>query len=471
MGVMPAFTRRMGLLMALACGATMATHGAAASDRLGPPTTPRVPTIPDTPMSREAPAPPSVPEVRSPQAPSPPAADRALPAGPSQQKALQQLDARTAVRSDSGSPLLSSVTVRSRTLARQHPETLELDRQGALVVRSELVVIDPSPQSLRRASDAGFTVGEEQVLDGLGLRIVVLVARPGMGTRAALRRLRRIDPEGTYDFNHLFLGAAAVQGPLAAHAAQPGSDAPGVRVGLIDSGVDASHPALSGVRVVVWGCRGTLHAGAHGTAVASLLAGHRSAGAGDGELFAADIYCGAPTGGSVVQLAQALSWMSQQDVGVVNISLVGPDNQLLERAIETMTRRGHVIVSAVGNDGPNSPALFPAAYDDVIGVTAVDVAGRVLPEAVRGPHARFAAPGTDLMAAKPGGGWQEVRGTSFAAPLVARLAAVHIPAPRPGATGETVELLSARAINAPGHPHGPKLLAIDNLPTMKPAEN
>jgi subtilisin family serine protease len=175
----------------------------------------------------------------------------------------------------------------------------------------------------------------------------------------------------------------------------------------------------------------------------------------------------------VVQVAQALAWMSQQDVGVVNISLVGPDNRLLGQAIGRMAGRGHVIVSAVGNDGPHSPPLYPAAYEDVIGVTAVDANGRILPEAVRGLQSRFAAPGTDLVAARPGGAWHEVRGTSFAAPLVARLAALHAPGPRPDATRETIERLSAIATRTTGQHAGLELLAFGaaSASTSNPAED
>ncbi|HEU4809030.1 MAG TPA: S8 family serine peptidase, partial [Sphingomicrobium sp.] len=82
-----------------------------------------------------------------------------------------------------------------------------------------------------------------------------------------------------------------------------------------------------------------------------------------------------------------------------------------------------------GNDGPAAPPQYPASYTGVIAITAVDSRGRALPEAGRARHIDFAAPGADMAAALPRGGYARVRGTSFAAPLAAaRLLAVGSPA-------------------------------------------
>lgn len=326
-----------------------------------------------------------------------------------------------------------SVSVQARQLQirrqlRRHRDVLDTDPAGAPVVRNEVVAIDPSPQALELARAAGFTVVGERRLEELGLHMVVLRARSGMGTRAALRRLRRLDPAGQYEFNHLYHGSSGGGVAIA------GNDVPQVgapiRVGLIDSGVSPDHPALDGVEVRTWGCDGRRIPEAHGTAVASLLAGTASGTAAAGTtLFAADIYCGRPTGGAVTGFVEAMAWLARERVGVINLSLVGPHNALLQRATRALAERGHVLVAAVGNDGPAAPPLFPAAYPDVIGVTAVDRRERVLPEAGRGDHVEFAAPGSDLQAARPEGGREPVRGTSFAAPLVSRIAALHAPEP------------------------------------------
>jgi subtilisin family serine protease len=84
-----------------------------------------------------------------------------------------------------------------------------------------------------------------------------------------------------------------------------------------------------------------------------------------------------------------------------------------------------IVVAAVGNEGPAAPPLYPAAYEGVVGVTGVGARNQALPEAARGPHVDFAAPGADMAAAGAGGGWTSVRGTSFAAPIVAGLLATR----------------------------------------------
>lgn len=322
-----------------------------------------------------------------------------------------------------------------RQLVRRHPDLVALDPQGAAIVRNELVAIDPGATALALARSAGFEVVAEHPLEELGLDAVVLRAPRGLDTARALARLRRIDPQGIYEFNHLYFGSGA------AAPGGDGDDAPAapskqaLRIGLIDSGVLQEHPALRDSEVRAWGCQGTQVPGAHGTAVASLLAA--------GTLYSADIYCGRPDGGSATAFAAAMAWLAREQVPVVNISLVGPDNALLRRATAAMLARGHVLVSAVGNEGPAAEPLFPAAYDGVIGVTGVDARSRALPEALRGEQVDFAAPGNGLRAADLEGGWHQVRGTSFAAPLVARAAAVAL-AGSASAPGEPAAAASVR---------------------------
>ena len=204
-----------------------------------------------------------------------------------------------------------------------------------------------------------------------------------------------------------------------------------MRIGLIDSGVDGSHPSLAGTTIHRFGCDGAMLPQAHGTAVASLLVGEAADfhGAMPGaELYAADVFCGNP-GGSIALLAVALDWMAREGVPVINISLVGAKSVLLTQLVRAMGRRGHLMVAAVGNDGPAAAPLYPAAYPEVIGVTGVDAKERVLPEACRGKHVAYAAPGADMRAAALGNGWADVRGTSFASPIVAGLLAASLAHP------------------------------------------
>lgn len=355
-----------------------------------------------------------------------------------------------------------------RQLLRRHRDVVDSDPAGAPVVRAQVVAIDPDAGQLQVLSDAGFEVQDDSNLDSLQLRVVQLRAPDGLSTREALALARRIDPSGSYDYNHILLrsGAAASWPVLqqSAAAAAPDAAGRGFRVGLIDGAPDLGHPALAGTRVHPWGCDGRPLPDAHGTAVASLLAGRAVADAGArATLYAADVYCGAPTGGAAVEVARALAWMAGERVGVVNVSLVGPPNRLLERAIARMSEQGHLIVAAVGNDGPAAPPLYPAAYPGVVGVAAVNGRARVLPESGRGPQVDFAAPGADMVAAAPGGRWGKVRGTSYAAPIVARLAAQVMDKPGRDRIASTLAQLGtqARPGDGPRDAYGRGVLGVE----------
>jgi subtilisin family serine protease len=130
---------------------------------------------------------------------------------------------------------------------------------------------------------------------------------------------------------------------------------------------------------------------------------------------------------------------------------------MLESVIRLVVARGYIVVAAVGNDGPAAPPLYPASYPDVIGVTAVDVRQRVLIEAGRGRQVKFAAPGSDMAAASTPESYMTVRGTSFAAPIVAGLLSVSLSgsgarSPDPVAADKAVGELMREAIDlgAPG---------------------
>jgi len=322
--------------------------------------------------------------------------------------------------------------IRVRDVMRRHPRELERDPRGAPVVRSVILALAPTPEALQAALAGGFTVQNDETLPGLGDRIVTLLAPRGLSTRRALDQLRRRDPGGRYDFSHLYFESADVA-PAASDA--QGSAATAIapvdaRVGLVDSGVKRDHPALAAVPLERFGCNGASIPAAHGTAVASLLVGFSPEfhGAAPGaRLFAADAWCGdASVGGRVEDVVRSMGWLVGERVGVINLSLVGPPNVILEAVIRRVLAQGVVVVAAAGNDGPNAPPLYPAAYDGVVAVTGADAQRRALIEAARGKHVRFAAPGADLLAASLDKDYAPVRGTSFAAPLVAGLIATRL---------------------------------------------
>lgn len=366
---------------------------------------------------------------------------------------------------DNSTPLSDVRNLRVQQLLRTQSKLLERDPEGNAIVRAQIVAISPAPELLERALALGFTVLSTQMLEALDLNEVVLRAPEHWSTRKALKTLRELDPVGTYDFNHVYLDSGteapvnkastgATQSAQSAVPAAPESATP-LRVGLIDGGVDLAHPVFLAAPVHTHGCADQVIVSAHGTAVASLLTGHTahfSGAAPQAELYAADVYCGQAIGGAVDAVLEALAWMAQSKVPVINVSLVGPPNATLAAVVRNLVARGYLLVAAVGNDGPAAPPLYPAAYPGVVGVTAVDAKRKVLFEACRGPQVRYAAPGADMVAAAPGGAFANVRGTSFAAPIVAGLLARALRAPDVAAAASALDALNAQAVSlgAPG---------------------
>lgn len=327
-----------------------------------------------------------------------------------------------------------------RNLLRSEPRRVDVDPRGAPILRGEFLVTGLTGASLDAVRALGFEVAPATAADTtLGLDFAVLHDTRGRGTAAALRALQQAAPAATFAYQHLYLPAGSGDAGTTSTPATPSSTATAHRIGLVDGGVDPSDPALAQAHIERYGCTKP-NPSRHGTAVAARLV------AGDPDtLYAADLWCGDAVGGTTSGLVDALAWMAGEGVPVINISLVGPDNPVLARAVQAMIARGHVLVAAVGNDGPAAPPLFPAAYPGVIGVSGVDTHDRVLPEAASGAQVAFCASGVI------GHGRAMLRGTSFAAPIVARLADRLLAAPRPDAAAQVLQSLIGEA-----HALGPR---------------
>jgi hypothetical protein len=323
--------------------------------------------------------------------------------------------------------LLSDIRkARLAALIRANRDTLERDGEGQPVRKGELVVTDPDPASLAMAQRAGFRIARDEQAGDLGIRMVTLSLPRKMDVREGLKALRKAAPALQADYNHIYEPAGGALLPATAATLAVASVRSGTRIAMIDGGV-ASHPSLARAGIEQRGFNGPAQPTGHGTAVGSLLVGEQGPfhGAARGaQLFVGDVYGGNPAAGSATAIVRALAWAASKKPSVINISLVGPANRTLAKAIGALRARGIDLVAAVGNDGPAAPPQYPASYPGVIAVTGVDSDNRALREAGRAAHLDFAAPGADLAAALPGKGYTEVRGTSFAAPFVAaRLAA------------------------------------------------
>jgi hypothetical protein len=214
----------------------------------------------------------------------------------------------------------------------------------------------------------------------------------------------------------------------------------GVKVAVIDSGIDASHPDLAGQvevnRNFVAGR--PLVPEAHGTGVAGIIAARADnhqglAGVAPGARLLGLRACWQDPKRTVCDsfsLAKALYTAIQDKAEIINMSLSGPDDRLLRELIGIANARGEVVVAAF--DAARADGGFPASVPGVIPVSDAALArprGRV-----------YIAPGRDIPTTEPGGRWFLVNGTSYAAAHVSGLIALT----RERRPGLAVQLVTAR---------------------------
>lgn len=202
----------------------------------------------------------------------------------------------------------------------------------------------------------------------------------------------------------------------------------GVRVAVLDSGVEPGHPALSGAvkehrnftsDYTPYDTNG------HGTHVAGVLSGR---GPMKGVAPACEILSFKVLGnngtGSLQSVTQAIDAAIEARAHIIVMSLGCPVSvQHLRDACDRACAAGVVVVCAAGNDGGS--VNYPAAYSCVIAVGAVDQEGQVCEFSCRGKEIAVAAPGYQITSAWTGGKYATLSGTSMAAPFVAGVLALQ----------------------------------------------
>lgn len=204
----------------------------------------------------------------------------------------------------------------------------------------------------------------------------------------------------------------------------------GVRIAIIDTGVDRRHPDLRD-RVeksadFSGGRSRDFDTDVHGTVVASIIAGARNSHgmlgvAPDATLILLKACTQQAPGNESafcdsITLAKALDYAIEQEVGVINLSLVGPDDPLLTRLVAEAIRRNISIVASAGKSANES---FPAGIDGVLAVT-----GDSKVSVPTGPDNLLHAPGRFVLGAKPGSDYDFFSGNSVAAAQVSGVIAL-----------------------------------------------
>ena len=222
-----------------------------------------------------------------------------------------------------------------------------------------------------------------------------------------------------------------IQQPASAHFDPLSKEQP-LKIGIIDTAIDHQHSGFNHASITTkrFVDDNLIEPKAHATAVLGRIIGQGKTVTPlltHANIYAASVFYqkdaysqSAPT----LALLQALEWMLENDIKVINMSLAGPPNALLEQALQRVREKGVAVVAAAGNAGPASRPLFPAAYASVIAVSAVDKNQRIYRWANRGKHIDFVAEGVNVATLRAGNKEGIESGTSMAAPIISAAMAI-----------------------------------------------
>ena len=223
---------------------------------------------------------------------------------------------------------------------------------------------------------------------------------------------------------------------LAPVSKQSGWTGKGVKIGIIDTGVQMDHPDLKivgGTSVI--GAGGSYHdEEGHGTHVAGII------GAQDNEIGIvgvapeAEIYAIKALNdvgvGNVSNIIAGIEWAIQHEMDIINLSLTAPKgNETLEKAINAAYQQGILIIAASGNaptwSAPQTDVLYPARYENVIAVGSINRDREKSAFSYFGPSLDFVAPGEDIYSTFIHSEYASMIGTSMATPYVTGIAALY----------------------------------------------
>lgn len=229
----------------------------------------------------------------------------------------------------------------------------------------------------------------------------------------------------------------------------------GVKVAVIDTGIDLTHPDLQANIVGRYNAINTTKSAnddnGHGSHVAGIIAGIDNSIGGLGVAPKASLLAvkvlDRSGNGYYSDIIEGIQWSMNNGAQVINMSLGGPtDLQSLHDAIIVANNRGIVIVAAASNSGPGDNTVeYPGKYPEVIAVSATDSANLIANFSSRGPEVDLAAPGVSIYSTYKGGAYATLSGTSMASPHVAGVAALIIASGRATSPADVRALMQQTA--------------------------
>ncbi len=221
-----------------------------------------------------------------------------------------------------------------------------------------------------------------------------------------------------------------------------GYDGTGMVIAVVDTGVQADHPDLSGHVLsgydFVCGKAGTsVDPHGHGTHVSGIAAARDNStlglgGAPDARILPVRVL-GSSGSGSTADVAAGINWAVDHGADVINLSLGGGSALAMQSAVENAESEGVVVVAAAGN-GSTSSKLYPAGFDDDVIAVGASIKSQSSPPydppytkasySNYGSWVDIGAPGSSVYSTYKGAAFQSLSGTSMATPFVTAAAAL-----------------------------------------------
>jgi subtilisin family serine protease len=237
----------------------------------------------------------------------------------------------------------------------------------------------------------------------------------------------------------------------------------GVRVAVIDTGIDVSHPdlreALDDARDFTKSRAGPRDENGHGTHVAGIVAARRNqigvvGVAPECRLLSAKVL-NATGAGQSDWVAAGIDWAAAAGADILSLSFGAPERDpAIAAAVDRAAAQGKIVICAAGNAGLPNSVSFPARMPNVVAVGAVNRDGQAAHYSSAGKEVDICAPGEDILSTYLGGAYARLSGTSMAAPFVSGVVALLLARERaaggrgPANIGELLDRLGATAVDA-----------------------
>lgn len=311
--------------------------------------------------------------------------------------------------------------------AGARPDTIGFDineYEAPIVVAS---LTDAEARNLERNGNVESVEedGEFYALDGCG-EYPAYAGYAGYGgyQNAAMRRENfYIEGQPSILAETIPAGVSQIKAP----AAWDSSRGKGINVAVLDTGIDFNHPDLKpnfkgGISFVPG--EALLDGHGHGTHCSGTICAAINGAGVVGVAPAASLYgvkvLSNSGSGNWSWLIAGIDWCIKNQMRVLSMSLGGgAAPAALEAMCNAAFNKGLLLVAAAGNSGPGMGTVgFPAKYQSVIAVSAIDSANAIAGFSSRGPEVELAAPGVNVLSTIPGGGYGTMSGTSMACPHV-----------------------------------------------------